>query len=157
MGDARALDHADRAFELRGRAAQVGEQGSAAAEHHRYEPDADLVTEAGFEALPDDLVPLTTTFLSPAISFAVATAALMPSVTNTRFSSVAGRSCGGRWDKHDRRDIHGVSAAPRASHVVEVPADDQGAGVPRRAGRERPPRSPPGARGPGSGTSSWPP
>jgi hypothetical protein len=61
---------------------RCGEQGSAAAEHHRYELDADLVTLAGFEALPGDLAPLTTTlttFLSPAISFAFATAASMSS------------------------------------------------------------------------------
>jgi hypothetical protein len=43
VGDARALDHPDRALELGGRDAQLGEQRSTAAEHHRHEFDAHLV------------------------------------------------------------------------------------------------------------------
>jgi hypothetical protein len=55
VSDAGAFDHGDRALELHWRRAQVGEQRSAAAEHDRYELDADLVEQTGFEALPCDL------------------------------------------------------------------------------------------------------
>jgi hypothetical protein len=70
-----------------GVAAELGEQRRPPAQHDRHQLDADLVEQTGLQALPGHLPAVDDDVLVPASSFALATAASMPSVTKTKFSS----------------------------------------------------------------------
>jgi hypothetical protein len=55
MCDAGALDHRNGPLELHGRVAELGEQRRPPAQDDRYQLDADLVEQAGLQALPGHL------------------------------------------------------------------------------------------------------